>query len=220
MNAPESGSFLQEGRPVQNPGMARPRPVGSPLPMGAAATPAPAGPIDAHHVPASPPPPGRSLSSPASAAPAADDLSGSLQRIFSAVRSTLPFVTKLLPLLEGNVVTAVSNVLTQQPQKSAPPPPPVDLVPIQEGLVDLQTQHHELSVQVAEQNTSLKRVEDQLELVREATDRNTLEQQELLEDLKVVGRKVNIVATVAISLLVISVLVNLVLYLHIRNILP
>jgi len=42
---------------------------------------------------------------------------------------------------------------------------------------------------MGEQNSSLKRVEDQLEMVREATDRNTLEQQELLEDLKAVGQQ-------------------------------
>ena len=71
-----------------------------------------------------------------------------------------------------------------------------------------------------EQNTSLKRVEDQLELVREATDRNTLEQQELLEDLKVVGNKVNWFALFALALLVISVLLNVILYLHIQRVLP
>jgi hypothetical protein len=57
-------------------------------------------------------------------------------------------------------------------------------------------------------------------MVREATDRNTLEQQELLEDLKSVGNKVNIVAVIALGLLGISILLNLVLYLHIQRVLP
>jgi len=73
---------------------------------------------------------------------------------------------------------------------------------------------------VIEQNTSLKRVEDQLDMVREATDRNTLEQQELLEDLKTVGSKINVIALIALGLLAISVLLNLVLYLHIQRVLP
>jgi hypothetical protein len=77
-----------------------------------------------------------------------------------------------------------------------------------------------LREQFVEQNSSLKRVEDQLELVREATDRNTLEQQELLEDLKSVGNKVNIVAIVAIGLLAISVVLNLLLFMHIQRVLP
>jgi hypothetical protein len=57
-------------------------------------------------------------------------------------------------------------------------------------------------------------------MVREATDRNTLEQQELMEDLKSVGHKVNMIALVALGLLAVSVLLNLVLYLHIQRVLP
>jgi endonuclease III len=71
-----------------------------------------------------------------------------------------------------------------------------------------------------EQNSSLKRVEDQLEMVREATDRNTLEQQELIEDLKGVGNKVNLLALTALCLLAISIVLNVVLYLHIQRVLP
>ncbi|HZL51507.1 MAG TPA: hypothetical protein VFC37_11230, partial [Terracidiphilus sp.] len=107
-----------------------------------------------------------------------------------------------------------------RPHPAPPPPPPVNLAPIEKGLTELQTQHRELRDQVVEQNASLKRVEDHLEMVREATDRNTLEQQELLEDLKSVGNKVNIVAVIALGLLGISILLNLVLYLHIQRVLP
>jgi uncharacterized protein YPO0396 len=84
----------------------------------------------------------------------------------------------------------------------------------------LQTQHRDLRDQVVEQNASLKRVEDQLEMVREATDRNTLEQQELLEDLKAVGNKVNAFALLALGLLAASILLNVILYLHIKRVLP
>jgi hypothetical protein len=134
----------------------------------------------------------------------------------------LPLVQRILPLIDGNIATTVSNILSPAP----PPPPPapvqakVDLTPLQEGLTALQTQHRELRDQFIEHNTSLKRVEDQLEMVREATDRNTLEQQELLEDLKAVGGKVNLVALIAIGLLAFSVLVNLLLYMHIQRVLP
>ena len=71
-----------------------------------------------------------------------------------------------------------------------------------------------------EQNNSLKRVEDQLEMVREATDRNTLEQQELLEDLKTFGNKVKAVAFIALGLVAIGFLLNLMLFLHIQRVLP
>jgi hypothetical protein len=129
-------------------------------------------------------------------------------------------VQRILPLIDGNIATTVSNILSPPPPRPAPAPAKVDLTPIQEGLSQLQTQHRELRDQFVEQNSSLKRVEDQLELVREATDRNTLEQQELLEDLKAVGGKVNLIALVAIGLLAFSVLVNLLLYMHIQRVLP
>jgi hypothetical protein len=128
-------------------------------------------------------------------------------------------VQKILPLLDGNIATVIANMLTPH-HHPAPPPPPVNLAPIEDGLMELQSQHKELRDQVVEQNTSLKRVEDQLEMVREATDRNTLEQQELLEDLKVVGNKVNVFALIALGLLAVSVLINIVLYLHILKVLP
>ncbi len=54
-------------------------------------------------------------------------------------------------------------------------------------------------------------------MVREATDRNTLEQQELLEDLKSFSHKAKIGAYVAIGLLTLGVVLNVVLYLHIKQ---
>jgi len=169
------------------------------------------------------PPPGRALANPPAALPEGDQASGSMQRAMGALRLALPLVQRILPLLDGNIATAVSNLLTPHPHPHTPPPAPVapvNLAPIENGLAELQTQHHDLRVQVMEQNSSLKRVEDQLEMVREATDRNTLEQQELLEDLKTVGNKMNVVALIALGLLAVSVLLNLVLYLHIQRVLP
>jgi hypothetical protein len=136
------------------------------------------------------------------------------------VRSSLPFIQRILPLLDGNVGTVVSNLMAPPPHRPAPPAPPVNLAPLEESVASLQAGQHELRTQISEQNTSLKRVEDQLEMVREATDRNTLEQQELLEDLKSIGNKVNIFAMVALLLLVVSVMVNVILYLHIKRVLP
>ena len=137
----------------------------------------------------------------------------------NAFRTVMPLVQRLLPLLEGNVLTAISNVLAPRPQ-GPPPPPKVDLTPFQDSLAELQTQHRGLRDQVMEQNASLKRVEDQLEMVREATDRNTLEQQELLEDLKIFSGKVKVIAVIGIGVLVIGFVLNLILFLHIQRVLP
>ena len=165
------------------------------------------------------PPLGRSLSNAQGESP--NDALSSAQRAMNVLKMAMPLVQKILPLLDGNFGTAISNMVAPHLQRPAQPTTvTVDLAPIEDSLNALQVQQSELREQVVEQNTSLKRVEDQLEMVREATDRNTLEQQELLEDLKTVGNKVNLVAIIALGLLAVSVLLNLFLYLHIQRVLP
>jgi hypothetical protein len=195
----------------------QPRIVGSPLPGGGGYPPPSIQEARRLHEdsrrlpsPPQPPPPRQAL-----ATPAAKSQTSGFQRAANILRAAIPFVQKLLPLIDGNIAATVSNILAPQP-----PPPVLDIEPIQKTLVELQTQHRDLKEQVVEQNASLKRVEDHLEMVRQATDRNTLEQQELLEDLKSVGNKVNVVAVIAIGLLAISVLLNMLLYLHIQRVLP
>jgi len=211
---------IEEGRREPGPRQGQPRAVGSPLPIGSGNTQAPPGPLSEAPRLNAGPPPGRTLTSSAGEAPI--EVPSGVQRAVSALRAAMPFVQRILPLLDGNIGTAVSNMLAPHHHAAAPPPPPpsVDLAPIEDGLAELQTQQRELRDQVVEQNSSLKRVEDQLEMVREATDRNTLEQQELMEDLKGVGAKVNLVALIALGLLGVSVVINVVLYLHIVRVLP
>lgn len=196
---------------------ARPRAVGSPLPIGSGNSPAPSSGMADQQLASPVPPPGRALANSA-ANPPSQTPSG-VQRAVNAIRAALPFVQRILPLLDGNIGTAVSNVLAPH-HPPPPPPPPVNLAPITECLAELQTQHTELLDQVVEQNSALKRVEDRLDMVRDATDRNTLEQQELMEDLKAVGRKVTMVAIIAIVLLAASLALNILLYLHVRRVLP
>ena len=186
---------------------------GSPLPTGAALNPY----QDMHKTVT---PPGRSLSTspytPAVTAQSAED-ANAMQRAMSLLKQAAPFVAKLLPLIDGQVTTAVSNFLSARPQ---PPAPTVDLTPVHNQLTEIQLQHNDLRTTVQEQTTGLKRVEDQLELVREATDRNTLEQQEFIEDLRAVSHKVSLIAVGLSILLVLSVVVNLVLYMYIKRVLP
>ena len=213
MNDAEGFGFNDSGRRASAPDQPQQRAVGSPLPVGGTAR-AQAAPAEeeAQGIRAVPPP-GRALTSPAPQQGAGMDW------MMGVVRMAIPFFQKIAPLLDGNIGTAVSNILTPHPQP-VQPHPPVDLEPLENGLADLRTQHRDLRIQIGEQNTSLKRVEDQLEMVREATDRNTLEQQELLEDLKTVGNKVNAFALFALALLAASILINVILYLHIRRVLP
>jgi hypothetical protein len=183
----------------------RTRAVGSPLPTGTSRSIPEAGYRTA-------PPQGRSLSGGSS-----DDTG--MQRAMGVLKQAMPFVQKLLPLIDGNFATAVANLFAPRPHM-APTQAPLDLAPVHTQISELQTHTQDLRTQMQEQGSSLKRMEDQLEMVREATDRNTLEQQELIEDLKAVGNKVNLFALLLFAMLIVSLVLNVMLFLHIKQVLP
>lgn len=211
---------LREEPGTHDPGAAQgrdplPRPGGSSLPMGTSGRPL-SGRGEGQGTRANVPPPGRALSiSPQAEA----EQSSGMQWMMGVMKQAVPFVQKLLPLLDGQVATAVANLIASRPH-SPPPAPKVDLQPIENGLAELHIQQANIKDQLADQNAVLKRVEDHLEMVREATDRNTLEQQELIEDLKTISRRMNRLSLLFLVLLVISVLVNISLFLHIQRVLP
>jgi len=217
MSEPQDVETGEDDRPRSGETL-RPRAVGSPLAMGSSRRTTAAGPPPEQRTAAALPQfSGQRDQQAADAFPGDDpvDNPSGLQRAIGGLRAAWPFVQKILPLLDGQVVTAISNLIAPHPHQ-----PQVNLAPLERNLTELQTRHIELHDQVAEQNVALKRVEDRLENVREATDRNTLEQQELMEDLKKVGRKANVIAIFALLLLAASIAVNVVLYLHIQKVLP
>lgn len=150
------------------------------------------------------------------------------QRTTGVVRTVLPHLLKLLPLLDGNVGSVVANLLNP-PHPAPPPAPPVDLKPIEEGLVELKSEHCDLRAQLSDQNASIARVESRLELVEDASSHNTFTQKELrkelkevsqrLEELKAAGHKATIFALGALCLLGFFVLLNVILLLYYRRIL-
>jgi len=194
------------------------RAIGSPLSMGSSSRQRqPSGQGSSQRLT---PPPAltRALPAPAPAPRPIEDSSG-IQRVVNVVRTAIPIVQRLLPLIDGNVATAVVNLIAARPRTQLAPPK-VDLGPLEEGLANLQAQHRGLREQMIAQDASLKRVEDRLEMVREATDRNTLEQQELLEDLKTLSGKVKTLAVVGISLLAVGFLLELMMFFHLQRVLP
>ena len=206
--------YNEPGRRMANRVEPHMRAVGSPLPTELRGpSPFPAASDDSQRLRSAPNPPERAL---ARTAPPAERPSG-LQRAASALRAALPYVQRILPLLDGNIGTAVSNVLSPYPQM--PPPPPVDLEPLEDSLAELQMQHRALRNQFLEQNAALKRVEDKVETLRETVDRNAREQEELLDSIEAVRGRVNRFAIMGLALLAVSVLANVALYLHIEHIL-
>jgi hypothetical protein len=193
-----------------------PRAIGSPLSMGSSSRSSVSSVHGNGNRLTSAPAPARAL--PGSAAQAEE--SSGLQRAVNAFRTVMPIVQRILPLLDSNIAAAVGNFLAPHPHPQAPAAAKVDLAPLEGGLAELQTQHRDLRDQVFEQSTTLKRVEDRLEMVREATDRNTLEQQELLEDLKAFSGKVKVVAAVGLGLIAAGFLLELLMFFHLQHVLP
>ena len=102
------------------------------------------------------------------------------QRVADAMRLALQLGERLLPPPYGHIASTASNLM-KPPPKAPLPPPPINLAPIRDGLAGLQAEHNELRGQVLEQSLLLKRVKEQLELVNEATKRNTVAQQGMME---------------------------------------
>jgi hypothetical protein len=144
-----------------------------------------------------------------------EDEASAMQRTMRALGSALPLLQRLMPLMDGNAQSPMTQYAPgPAAQKTA------DLTPIQGGLSELKAQQRDLRTQIAEQDASMKRMADQLEMVRTAQDRNTLEQQELIDELKVAGRKMNVVAFFAFTMLAASIAVNVYLYLQIHRLIP
>jgi hypothetical protein len=194
---------------------------GAPLPIGPAATgsrPLPTPPAPPAQIAAPEPSPAQSLVAPQPAQPQptlpAPDDSAALAS--GLLRSALPFFQKLL---DGGFANMFGSLTTQQPQHSAPPAVRVDLAPVERGLAEVSASNRELRNLVQEQAVALKRAEDQLERVREATDRNTLEQQELVEDIRSTGNRVSNLAVIGLVLLVVLLGLNIYFLVQFQHIL-
>lgn len=144
----------------------------------------------------------------ASSQPVSDKRTG-VSRALGAIKLALPLVQRLLPLLDGNVARTVANLLLLPPVGGSSQPA-ADLGPVERNLNELNHHHRELIEQVHLQNSCLRSVEERLAHVQTATDRNTLEQQELIDDLRRMGKRINAFAMVVLVLLAVSVLANVV----------
>ena len=164
--------------------------------------------------PSKPTPSGRVLAQPRKPV-AQSDRPSVFHRSLGAVRMALPVLQKMLPLLEGNVATVVSNLLA--PSFLSQPP---DFTPLENALGKMHAELAELRNGVAGQSTLLKRVGDQVDLVKEAADRISMGQQEMLEDLHNLRKKVSVFAWLGLVLLVVSIALNVVLLLRVERVLP
>jgi len=128
-------------------------------------------------------------------------------RRFEVVKMALNVAQKMLPLLDGNVAMTVSNLLSPVSPGAATTR---DIASIENRLTRLNATHQTLSDNVTEQKQAIIQISDRLDQLKEATNRNTLEQQELMEDARGLRKKFLVAGGIVIGLLIVSVALNIV----------
>ena len=162
------------------------------------------------------PPAARALAAPANET---QDPSTMLKTVQS-IRNVLPLLQKLLPLLDGNILATLMAMMGPGQQPAPTATRPVDIAPVEGGLAELKAQHQDLRNQLQTQDQAVKKLAEKLEKVHDATEWNSREQEDLIEELRANSRKTNIVAFLAFVLLAASIAMNVVLYLQIRRLVP
>lgn len=140
-----------------------------------------------------------------------------LEKTIGVLRAMLPLAQKVLPLLDGQIGTAVSNLIGPQ---ATPRQIAQTLLPLQEGLAHLEKQHVELRTHVAGQSAALKQIDEQLEAVRNLTEEAAEEQRNLTDGMEKIRRRVNTVAVAGLVLLAAVVVLNVVLLVHFWRVIP
>jgi len=128
------------------------------------------------------------------------------ERTVSAIRTVVPFVQKVLPLLDGNVAMAVANLLAPRLQG-----PPVDLHPVEQSVAKIRAELGELREGVTTHEAALKRIEEHVDTVKDSLERSVTKQQELGDGLERVQRRLTTLTVVGLFLLVASIGMNVVL---------
>ena len=135
------------------------------------------------------------------------DKPSSFRRALGAARVVLPAI---LPLLEGNVALAATNLLTGRGKQA-------DLSSVENALTRLRSEQSSLRSDVFQHKTTLRQFEDQLRLLKEAADQNAHERQGLEENLHSLRKRFAIFAWIATVLLVAAILMDLYLVLQLHN---
>jgi hypothetical protein len=122
------------------------------------------------------------------------------ERAMGVARTVLPIVGKMLPLLEGNVVGAASNLFANRPMHE------VDLKPLEESISRLQSEHRALAFHSGEQKRALQRLEDDFAALQDAVQKNAADQAELIEHVAKLAKRTSSFMRFVTILLVVSIL--------------
>jgi hypothetical protein len=132
------------------------------------------------------------------------------QRTMGALRAVLPVV---LPLLEGNVASAASNLMSPRSQR------PVDLGPVESAVSKMKAEQRTLRDQVWEQKSSLQRLENELAAVKTTAEQNAEDLRELAGHLLVARKRMARFTWIIAILLALSLAFNVLVFVRMASIL-
>ena len=138
-----------------------------------------------------------------------------LEKTVGVLRAILPVAQKVLPLIDGQIGTAVSNLIGPQ---VSPRQVTQTLLPLQEGLAQLEKRHIELRAQLGGQDAALRQLEEQLNSVRKLAEETAEKQSKLAEGLGKMSRWVKVLAIIGFVLLAAVAVMNAVFFVHLRQI--
>ena len=138
-----------------------------------------------------------------------------LERTVGIIRAAVPLVQKVLPLLDGNVALAVANLLAPRLQA-----PRVNLEPVEASIARLREELAVLGQGTTKHEATLRRVENDIETVKDSLERSGEAQRELKADLDRVRTRITLLSVVGFLLLALSIAANVVLLVRAGHILP
>jgi hypothetical protein len=124
----------------------------------------------------------------------------SMWKSLSQLKGVLPYVSKLLPLLDARFLPLLELLGAGHGQGAAL------TKEMHEGLLSLQTAQRELVAAVREQTLDVKALEDQIVQLRENYERNLQDQEVLARDMRSMGSLIRAVGAGLAVLLVIVIL--------------
>lgn len=138
---------------------------------------------------------------------------GKLERAIGVARTVLPLVGNLLPLLEGNVVGAATNLIANRQGQE------VNLKPLEEAIAGLQSDQRALTFHTTEQKRALRHLEDEFAAVQEAVQKQAADQAELAEQVVKLTKRMSSFIRWTTILLIVSILFTTLLVIRIAYIL-
>jgi hypothetical protein len=135
-----------------------------------------------------------------------------LERTVSAVRMLIPLLGKVLPLLDGNVAAVAANLLLPRLQA-----PPVDTYPLESALMKVRTELVLMQEKTEEHDTAFKRIDGQLETMKDVIDRSVAEQREMAENVAKIQGRVLVFSVIGLVLVALSIGVNVALFFYVKG---